>query len=78
MRRIQIQLDRWVSMTVKPLPIKSNMNSPLKITKLSMGNTIIRQYSDNRAMYDPAKLAGLNTDYVATLATPRFKGKLTE
>ena len=33
---------------------------------------------DNSAMYDPAKLAGLSTDYVATPATPRRKGKLTE
>ena len=34
--------------------------------------------SDNRVMYDPAKLAGLNTDYVATKATPQHKGKLME
>ncbi len=34
--------------------------------------------SDNSAMYDPAKLAGLNTDYMATPATSRRKGKLTE
>ena len=33
---------------------------------------------DNSAMYDPAKLAGLSTDYVATPATTRRKGKLTE
>ncbi len=33
-RRIQIQLDRRVPMTVKLRPIKLKVNSPLKITKL--------------------------------------------
>ena len=30
-RRLQVQFDRRVLMTVKPLPIKSKVNSPLEI-----------------------------------------------
>ena len=50
-------------------------------SRFSLGGGGVPSYvnnSDSRAMYDPAKLAGLNTDYVATPATQQCKGTLKE